>query len=302
MKKNDIIVAAAVAAAISFTACSGSASGNAGNNADTTACVHAACSDSEPSQAPRIETDSVHWADSLRMGQCLAKAEVAGQYPVAGITPLVDSVRAWLGDQLSCSVQQTSDRMFKPTAADLASGSRLAAACGKAMLESARSDFKGFVEEDFSISYEFSNSFGPSYQTDKLLTYYFSSYVYLGGAHGGSLGSGQSFDANTGQKLTADNIFLPDKKAELTDLVREALWQQYFKEDCEEGATLADVLLINPAKLELPATPPLFSDEGLVFIYQQYEIAPYAAGMPACVLPYSAVKPLMSDKAAGLID
>lgn len=302
MKKNDIIVAAAVAAAISFTACSGSASGNAGNNADTTACVHAACSDSEPSQAPRIETDSVHWADSLRMGQCLAKAEVAGQYPVAGITPLVDSVRAWLGDQLSCSVQQTSDRMFKPTAADLASGSRLAAACGKAMLESARNDFKGFVEEDFSISYEFSNSFGPSYQTDKLLTYFFSSYVYLGGAHGGSLGSGQSFDANTGQKLTADNIFLPDKKSELTDLVREALWQQYFKEDCEEGATLADVLLINPAKLELPATPPLFSDEGLVFIYQQYEIAPYAAGMPACVLPYSAVKPLMSDKAAGLID
>ncbi|MDE5655852.1 MAG: DUF4163 domain-containing protein, partial [Muribaculaceae bacterium] len=208
MKKNDIIVAAAVAAAISFTACSGSASGNTGNNADTTACVHAACSDSEPSQAPRIETDSVHWADSLRMGQCLAKAEVAGQYPVAGITPLVDSVRAWLGDQLSCSVQQSSDRMFKPTAADLASGSRLAAACGKAMLESARSDFKGFVEEDFSISYEFSNSFGPSYQTDKLLTYYFSSYVYLGGAHGGSLGSGQSFDANTGQKLTVDNIFL----------------------------------------------------------------------------------------------
>jgi len=98
------------------------------------------------------------------------------------------------------------------------------------------------------------------------------------------------------------DIFLPDKKAELTNLVREALWQQYFKEDCEEGATLSDILLINPAKLELPATPPLFSDKGLIFIYQQYEIAPYAYGMPACVLPYSVVKPLMNREAALLTD
>lgn len=302
MNKNYIFMAAAVAATISFTACAGSASGNAGTNADTTACGHVACGNTEPSQAPRIETDSVHWADSLRMGKCMAKAEVAGQYPVAGITPLVDSVRAWLGKRLSCSIQNSSNCMFKPTAAELASGSSMAAACGKALLESAGNDFKGFVKEGFSINYEFSYRFGPSYQTDKLLTYNFNSYVYLGGAHGSSLGSGQSFDANTGQMLTVDNIFLPDKKAELTKLVGEALWQQYFKENCEEGATLSDVLLINPAKLELPVTPPLFADKGLIFIYQQYEIAPYAAGMPACVLPYSVVKPLMNQKAALLLD
>ena len=34
----------------------------------------------------------------------------------------------------------------------------------------------------------------------------------------------------------------------------------------------------------LPATPPYLTAEGVNIIYQQYEIACYAAGMPTCVI------------------
>lgn len=34
----------------------------------------------------------------------------------------------------------------------------------------------------------------------------------------------------------------------------------------------------------LPSTPPFLTKDGIRVIYQQYEIAPYAAGMPSCVI------------------
>ena len=37
-------------------------------------------------------------------------------------------------------------------------------------------------------------------------------------------------------------------------------------------------------KFPLPAFPPFLTKEGVVVMYQQYEIAPYAVGMPSCVI------------------
>ncbi|MDE5930386.1 MAG: RsiV family protein, partial [Muribaculaceae bacterium] len=237
-------------------------------------------------KAPMIETDSVHWADTLVIGKCKAKALVQGRYPTAGTTRLVDSVRQWLADNLSYSMQDTGQQLFRPTPAELASGQKLVARSGKALLESARNDFEDFDTEGYSMSYEYSYSFGPIYETDSLLTYSFSGYIYLGGAHGGALGSGQTFAASTGRKLNDSDIFQPGKEKEVIRLVKDALWQQYFKEGSEEGATLKDALLINPDTLRLPQQPPLFCKDGLVFTYQQYEIAPYSAGMPSVTVPF----------------
>ncbi len=248
-----------------------------------------------------LETDSVHWSDSISVGKCKAKANVSGQYPVAGTTRLVDSIRGWLGTQLSCNMENSGATLFRPTPSELSSGQKLAERCGKAMLQSARSDFDEFEDNDISVSYEYSYSFGPSYQSDSILTYYFSGYVYLGGAHGGALGGGQSFATSSGLSLTSENMFKAEKRPELINLIRKALWNQYFKEGCEPGSTLKDALLINPDTLSLPQMPPLFSKDGLVFTYQQYEIACYAAGMPSCVLPYTTVEPLLKPEVARLL-
>lgn len=279
-----LLFAGAFAIAITLGSCSGRKGGAA-----------------EAEDTPIIKTDSVSWSDSLTVGDCRADVEISGAYPSQGKQPLVDSIQYWLGARLSTNVMNAVPPLFTPTSEQLASGSKLAEASGQALLKSAATDFKGFAQDEMSINYEFSYIFGPQYTSDKVATYFFTGYGYMGGAHGSTLGDTQSFDAQTGAKLTYANVFGPDAEAKLIKRVRDGLWDQYFKDMAGEGTTLADMLLVNPDALTLPQTPPTFVENGIIFIYQQYEIAPYAAGMPQCMLPYSEMKPLMTEAASRLV-
>lgn len=42
--------------------------------------------------------------------------------------------------------------------------------------------------------------------------------------------------------------------------------------------------------------------DGFHVVYQQYEIACYAAGLPGCVLPYDSVAPLLTPAAKALLN
>ena len=53
--------------------------------------------------------------------------------------------------------------------------------------------------------------------------------------------------------------------------------------------------------LPLPATDPWLTKKGVSFIYQQYEIAPYAAGMPSFVLAYDDIRPYLTEDAAKML-
>ena len=64
---------------------------------------------------------------------------------------------------------------------------------------------------------------------------------------------------------------------------------EYFEVKTEEELSEC---LFEPElyKLTLPEAEPYFTEEGLSFIYQQYEIAAYAYGMPSFTIPYDKVK------------
>lgn len=254
-------------------------------------------------QTPDFTTDSVHWEDSVATGACRAIAKISGQYPSTGNPMLVDSVRRWIGSQISFAGY--SDKpVFTATAAELGDGSKLVAAAGNALTAMARKDFAGFEKDSISVNYEFSYNFKPIFESDSLLTYSFAGYVYLGGAHGGSTGLGQTFNRNNGASLTYANSFRADRTDALKDLIRKGLWEQYFQDEASGGsgaATLKEALLIDPDTLPLPVCPPEFGKNGIIVTYQQYEIACYAAGMPSCVLSYDAVKPLLTEQTARLV-
>lgn len=255
----------------------------------------------DASESPILATDSVRWEDSLSMKSCYARVEISGEYPVTGNLPLLDSVQAWLGNRLNTNVMNVGTPLFNLTPTLLASGNNIAAACGKALLNSAETDFKGFAADDISMDYEYIYNFGPEYVTDSIATYQFTGFGDIGGAHGSTLSDRQSFNANSGVSLTYANVFGPDARAKLAARIRQGLWEQYFKDEAMPDMTLADMLLIDPDTLPLPQTPPAFEKDGITFIYQQYEIAPYAAGMPQCTFPYSDLKPLMLPPAARLL-
>lgn len=278
--KSALPLTAVCAMMVAATSCGGGKSGATADKADDST----------------FATDSITWVDSTEVNGSTAKGTISMAYPVSGPQQLVDSVRGWIGSKLAASVQfDGSTTQFTPTAAQLADGSALAAAAGTTFLTMSEKDFKSYT--DFQANYEGIWTVDDIYSTPELLTYSFNSYIYLGGAHGSSQGLAQTFRVSDGA-LLGTNMFVTDSLPRVTELVKDSL-AQYFKENGIDN--LKEALLVNPDTLPLPVNPPYLMADGVHFIYQQYEIAPYAAGMPGCVLPYSTVAPMLKPDVAALL-
>ena len=105
------------------------------------------------------------------------------------------------------------------------------------------------------------------------------------------------------QTLFNDKI----KTKEFNELLKAGL-KEYFQDVTDEGKNgmtddeLKDMLMDEQVnKLPLPGASPHFTDKGLEFIYQQYEIAAYCYGMPTFVIPFNKIKPYLSEAALELI-
>ena len=129
-----------------------------------------------------------------------------------------------------------------------------------------------------------------------------SEYAYIGGAHGGVFGfGGITFRFSDGSKV---NGFLKDNVVkDMQPLLKKGL-KEYFNENADDKITtdqqlMEQLMLPEESKglIPLPAWTP-FPDEkgkGLVFTYQQYEIACYAVGMPSFVLTWEELKPFLKE-------
>jgi hypothetical protein len=53
--------------------------------------------------------------------------------------------------------------------------------------------------------------------------------------------------------------------------------------------------------LPLPQAAPYFTKDGITFVYAQYEIACYAAGMPTFTIPYNKIEGILTSSAAALL-
>lgn len=96
-------------------------------------------------------------------------------------------------------------------------------------------------------------------------------YMYSGGAHGGALV--ETYNVNNGQKaslLTLEQLFGNDYKKQVDDAVRKAIAadpDRFFPDDIGGFEGISE-------------SQPFYVANGQVFIiFQEYEIAPYAAGI-----------------------
>ena len=127
-------------------------------------------------------------------------------------------------------------------------------------------------------------------------------YAYIGGAHGGVFGWGgitfRFSDGSIVKDFLKDNV-----TKDIQPLLKKGL-KEYFNENADEKITtdkqLLEQLMLpeeSNGLIPLPAWTP-FPDEkgkGLVFTYQQYEIACYAVGMPSFVLSWDELKPFLKE-------
>lgn len=138
-------------------------------------------------------------------------------------------------------------------------------------------------------------------ETEKYISLYINTYSYAGGAHGSTIVYQQTFRKEDGREFGWNNMFTQEGKMELKELLKQGV-MRYFKTDSEQELKKYIFNGDDIYSFPLPATPPVFTQDGINFIYQQYEIAPYAAGMPEVTLSYDEVKPLMNSSAAALLE
>lgn len=136
---------------------------------------------------------------------------------------------------------------------------------------------------------------------EKYATYEVTSYTYLGGAHGSSTNFMVNIDKESAKMLEA--TIDTTKTKELQPVLRKGVID-YFKECGEtvKDEELDDMLFISEGIIPLPAQTPALTPEGLRFIYQQYEIGPYALGMVSFTVPYDKVREHMTKEAIRLTE
>ena len=154
--------------------------------------------------------------------------------------------------------------------------------------------------EDHGPKRSFEAKFKKAHETSQFVTYSLTEEIYSGGAHGSYLIFGQTFRKSDGRRITWD--ILTDQYAdEVQGIIKDGL-KEYFQVDTDEQL---QENFLNPDHIylvPLPQQPPLFMADGIHFVYQQYEIASYACGLPSFVVPYDRIRPFLNVTGQRLIE
>lgn len=131
------------------------------------------------------------------------------------------------------------------------------------------------------------------------VTFDYTRDLYIGGAHGTFTILGQTFRIPDGRRIGWDIIKNPNDE-EFLKLLKEGM-MEYFGAKSEQE--LGDYLMGEgtPYYIPLPRCQPLFSKEGICFVYNQYEIAAYAAGLPTFTIPWAKLEPFLNVTAKQLL-
>ena len=146
-----------------------------------------------------------------------------------------------------------------------------------------------FFEEDGSeprSNYE--ENFSLSEQTDEYVTYTTEGFLYSGGAHEMPWYNGTTFSKIDGSIVGYDLFEDPEQ---LIKIIAENIENQYFSKYVED-----DFYFEHEDITTLPENEPWIETDSVVFCYQPYEIAAFAAGMPLCKIALFDLKPYLSEK------
>lgn len=153
-------------------------------------------------------------------------------------------------------------------------------------------DYKEFSTEipDGIGGWHYTATVEVEVQTDSLLSLSVNDEYYTGGAHGGSGVYFINVNPKTGKEFTLDNLLKPGYQEPL---------RQAGNKIFRQVRALADTASLSQNAFEFPSDQFElnqnygFKQEGIVFFYNSYEIAPYAAGPTEVLIPYEELKEWM---------
>ena len=249
-------------------------------------------------QTAAFATDSIAFCEQK---DSTLKCSVVVDYP-SGDDSLSVGVRRYVAGELArlfLPTMQEEDEpaaVFKGTKED---GKALVDFYGKLNFGYLKAQYAEL--KDFGIAgLSYDLSIRKTGETDRYLTYETSCYVFLGGAHGSAVCRPVNIVKATGKVLTATVDTLKQKA--LQPILRRGVKEYISKAENRKikDSDLQNMLFVEHGIIPLPATVPVLTPKGLRFVYQQYEIGPYALGMVEFTVPYTDVKSCLTQEAAEL--
>lgn len=146
----------------------------------------------------------------------------------------------------------------------------------------AMDDYGNSVKNSYPIhNYEFDVNAVVTYNQNCIISLYFDEYEFAGGAHGNTTRTSQTWDLNTGRQILLCSMFSSDTVC-IPYIINQINTQITTKMKHGEMDYFEDYKglvkeTFNPGHFYL--TP-----EGIVIYFQQYDVAPYVAGIPTFIV------------------
>ncbi len=136
---------------------------------------------------------------------------------------------------------------------------------------------------------------------ERYVVYLSQGYLFEGGAHGTFVGAGPlTFSMKDGRKII--NFIDESALDKMQPLIIEGL-RSYFASNGENisAEEVKEHLMIDGNTIPLPTYKPYPNTKGLTFMYQDYEIASHAVGMPIFTIEYDKLTPFLTQEAKELL-
>jgi hypothetical protein len=126
-------------------------------------------------------------------------------------------------------------------------------------------------------------------QDSSLITLEFNGHTYQGGAHGNSLTRYFNWNTKARKKILLGDVLVAGYQTKLTAIADTIFRKQ---EKLSNTASLANGYFFKNNQFALNSNF-IITPTGISFLYNEYEIKPYAAGQTELSIPYSKIKSLL---------
>lgn len=163
------------------------------------------------------------------------------------------------------------------------------------MADSLFKDFKSFQEEfkDSPQSWEIEGTTAVNYNDHSIVSLQTDTYWYLGGVHPNELSLLVSLNSENGKRINFSDIFREGFESEL-NRIAEKIFRKDKKLSATEDLEKAG-FWFNDNKFVLNENFGI-KNNGLVFYFNSYEIAPYSDGPSEIFIPYDEIKNFIKEE------
>lgn len=248
----------------------------------------------KPAKVPTLTIDTLECELSEYDGYLSLNLSV--EYPISGLERMVRTLRDTILNDICQARSFVVEDIRKDEIAR--SWDELPGLLWKSLNE----DWKeleegGMVDEDEMFPYSLDVDLSCAASTANYATFVLTTALFpMGAAHPLPAISLYTVDANTGRLLKPSDIIMDTESEQLEKLIYQELCRQYegAKEEFEAEEMESAVALPDGKAVAL-------MPKGVLIQYQPYELGSYAFGAPACTLPISKVRHMLTPYALQLL-